>query len=53
MLYLLTNPQCPVQLVTAGKVSLTKSAGWALIQQRKQFIRRPEARPHMIFIHDY
>ncbi|MGD0498398.1 MAG: alpha-glucan family phosphorylase [Bryobacteraceae bacterium] len=53
LLRILTNPQRPVQLIIAGKAHPEDRAGQALIQQWTQFIRRPEARPHAIFLSDY
>ncbi len=53
LLRLLTNPQRPVQLIMAGKAHPADLEGQALIQQWMQFIRRPEARPHVIFLSDY
>ena len=53
LLRLLTNPQRPVQLIMAGKAHPKDQAGHALIQQWIQFIRRPEVRPHAIFLGDY
>ena len=53
LLRLLTNPQRPVQLIMAGKAHPADMAGQALIQQWMQFIRRPEARRHVIFLSDY
>jgi starch phosphorylase len=53
LLRLLTNPQRPVQLVIAGKAHPADQAGQSLIQQWTQFIRRPEARSHVIFLSDY
>ncbi|MGB8331566.1 MAG: alpha-glucan family phosphorylase, partial [Polyangiales bacterium] len=53
LLRLLTNPQRPVQLIMAGKAHPADQAGQALIQQWTQFIRRPEVRPHAIFLSDY
>jgi len=50
---LLTNAQRPVQLLMAGKAHPADQAGQALIQQWTQFIRRPEIRPHAIFLSDY
>ncbi len=49
----MTNPQRPVQLVIAGKAHPADEAGQALIRQWTQFIRRPEARRHVIFFSDY
>jgi len=53
LLHLLTNPQCPVQLIMAGKAHPADQAGKDLIQQWLHFIRRPEVRPHVIFLGDY
>ncbi len=53
LLRLLTNPERPVQLILAGKAHPADQAGQALIQQWTQFIRRPEVRPHVIFLGDY
>ena len=53
LLRLLTNPQRPVQLIMAGKAHPADQAGQALIQQWMHFIRRPEVRPHVIFLSDY
>jgi starch phosphorylase len=53
LLRLLTNPERPVQLVLAGKAHPADAAGQALIQEWIRFIRRPEARPHVIFLSDY
>jgi starch phosphorylase len=53
LLRLLTNPQRPVQLVLAGKAHPADQAGQALIREWTHFIRRPEVRPHVIFLSDY
>jgi starch phosphorylase len=53
LLRLLTNPQRPVQLIMAGKAHPADQAGKDLIQQWLHFIRRPEVRPHVIFLSDY
>ena len=53
LLRLLTNSQCPVQLIIAGKAHPEDDAGKALIRQWVQFIRRSETRPHAIFLSDY
>jgi starch phosphorylase len=53
LLRLLSNPQRPVQLIIAGKAHPEDRAGQALIRQWIQFIRRPEARRHVIFLSDY
>ncbi|MGO9306793.1 MAG: alpha-glucan family phosphorylase [Candidatus Korobacteraceae bacterium] len=53
LLRLLTNAQRPVQLILAGKAHPADLPGQALIHEWMDFIRRPEARPHVIFISDY
>jgi starch phosphorylase len=53
LLRLLTNPQRPVQLILAGKAHPADQAGQALLRQWIQFIRRSEARRHVIFLSDY
>jgi starch phosphorylase len=53
LLRLLTNPQRPVQLIMAGKAHPADHAGQALIQEWIHFIRRSEARSHVIFLSDY
>lgn len=53
LLRLLTDPQRPVQLIIAGKAHPADLAGQELIRQWIHFIRRPEARAHVIFLSDY
>jgi len=53
LLRLLTNPQQPVQLILAGKAHPADQAGQDLILEWTHFIRRPEVRPHVIFLSDY
>jgi starch phosphorylase len=53
LLRLLTNPEYPVQLILAGKAHPADQAGRALIREWIHFIRRPEVRPHVIFLSDY
>ncbi len=53
LLRLLTNSQRPVQLILAGKAHPADQAGQALIREWIHFIRRPEVRPHVIFLSDY
>lgn len=53
LLRLLTDPERPVQLILAGKAHPADRAGQALIQQWMHFIRRSEARAHVIFLSDY
>jgi starch phosphorylase len=53
LLRLLTNPDRPVQLILAGKAHPADQAGQDLIREWINFIRRPEVRPHVIFLSDY
>jgi starch phosphorylase len=53
LLHLLTNPQRPMQLILAGKAHPADQAGQALIREWTHLIRRPEVRPHVIFLSDY
>jgi starch phosphorylase len=53
LLRILTNPQRPVQLIIAGKAHPADQAGQNLIRDWMHFIRRPETRPHAIFLSDY
>ncbi len=53
LLRILTNSQRPVQLIIAGKAHPADQSGQALIQEWVQFIRRPETRPHAVFLSDY
>jgi len=53
LLRLLANPERPAQLIIAGKAHPADQAGLALIQDWIHFIRRPEVRPHVIFLSDY
>jgi starch phosphorylase len=53
LLRLLANPQRPVQLIIAGKAHPADQPGQAMIREWIRFIRRPEVRPHVIFLADY
>jgi starch phosphorylase len=53
LLRLLSNPQCPVQLIIAGKAHPADLVGQALIQNWIRFIRQASVRPHAIFLSDY
>jgi starch phosphorylase len=53
LLRLLSDPHRPVQLIMAGKAHPADGAGQALIQQWMHFIRRLDARAHVIFLSDY
>jgi glycogen phosphorylase len=53
LLRLLSNSERPVQLIIAGKAHPADQPGQALIKEWVNFIRRPETRPHIIFLSDY
>jgi starch phosphorylase len=53
LLRLLTNSQRPVQIIVAGKAHPADQAGQGLVQEWVRFCRRPEARPHAMFLSDY
>ncbi len=53
LLRILTNSRFPVQLVLAGKAHPHDLAAQAMIRQWFQFMRRPEARAHVVFLADY
>ncbi len=53
LLRLLTDRQRPVQLIIAGKAHPADGAGQDMVRAWIQFIRRPEARPHVVFLSDY
>jgi starch phosphorylase len=53
LLRILANPERPVQLIIAGKAHPEDQAGQDLIHEWINFIRRPETRPHIIFLSDY
>jgi starch phosphorylase len=53
LLRLLADPRRPVQLIIAGKAHPADQAGQALIREWIRFIRRSEARQHVIFLGDY
>ncbi|MCZ7626862.1 MAG: DUF3417 domain-containing protein [Candidatus Methylomirabilota bacterium] len=53
LLRLLADPQRPVQLIIAGKAHPADLAGQAMIREWIRFIRRPDVRPHVIFLSDY
>jgi glycogen phosphorylase len=53
LLNILSNTQCPVQLIIAGKAHPEDIAGQKLIQDWIHFIRQPEVRKHAVFLSDY
>ena len=52
-LRILTDPQRPVQLIIAGKAHPADDSGQTMIREWTHFIRRTEARGHVIFLSDY
>lgn len=52
LLRILTNKDHPVQLIIAGKAHPEDNIGHALIKRWMNFISRPEARAHVIFLSD-
>jgi starch phosphorylase len=53
LLRILTDPKRPVQLIIAGKAHPADYPGQAMIREWSRFIRRPEARKHVVFLSDY
>ena len=53
LLRLLTTRSARCSCIMAGKAHPADQAGQALIREWTQFIRRPEARAHVIFLDDY
>lgn len=53
LLRILTNLDRPVQLLMAGKAHPADQPGKELIHQWIQFMQRPEARNHVVFLTDY
>ncbi len=53
LLRILTHTERPVQLIIAGKAHPLDMGGHALIKQWIKFVKRPEVRPHVIFLSDY
>ena len=50
---ILTNRQCPVQLVVAGKAHPQDHSGQAMIKQWSDFISRSDVCPSVVFLNDY
>jgi len=50
---ILTNSSRPVQLILAGKAHPQDFAGQAMVQRWVRFARRPDVRPHAVFLSDY
>jgi starch phosphorylase len=53
LLRILCNREKPVQLVLAGKAHPRDIEAQDLIRQWMNFVGRPEARPHVVFLSDY
>jgi glycogen phosphorylase len=50
---MLTHRERPVQLILAGKAHPQDQEGQAMVQQWVSFVRRPDIRPHAVFLADY
>ena len=50
---ILTNSSRPVQLILAGKAHPQDQQGQAMVRQWVNFVRRPDIRPHAVFLSDY
>ena len=50
---ILTNSQCPVQLVIAGKAPPSDEGGKSLIREWNQFIQQHNLYKHVVFLSDY
>jgi len=53
LLRILTNAHRPVQLILAGKAHPRDAVGQAILRRWIEFINRPEARAHAVFLADY
>jgi starch phosphorylase len=53
LLRILKNERRPVQLVIAGKAHPDDRSGQEMIAEWIRFVRRPEARGHVVFVPDY
>ncbi|HLX12819.1 MAG TPA: alpha-glucan family phosphorylase, partial [Bacteroidota bacterium] len=53
LLKILTNKECPVQIIIAGKAHPKDTPGKELIRQIIHFERSPEIRRRMVFLEDY
>jgi starch phosphorylase len=53
LLRILNDSERPVQLIIAGKAHPADWAGQTMIRAWTDFVRRPEARKHVIFLSDY
>ena len=50
---LLMNPERPVQLIIAGKAHPQDETGKRLVREWFDFVNRPQARAHAVFLEDY
>jgi starch phosphorylase len=50
---LLCHPQRSIQLIIAGKAHPRDEEGKTMIKSWSDFVRRPEVRPHVVFLADY
>jgi starch phosphorylase len=53
LLRIASNPQRPVQFIIAGKAHPGDGYGLDMVHQWVQFVRRPDVRPHIVYLSDY
>ncbi len=53
LLRIASNPRRPVQFIIAGKAHPGDADGLAMVHQWVQFVRRPEAQQHVVYLSDY
>jgi glycogen phosphorylase len=53
LLRIASNPQRPVQFIIAGKAHPGDGYGLAMVHEWVQFVRRPDVRPHVVYLSDY
>ncbi|MGD0461895.1 MAG: alpha-glucan family phosphorylase [Tepidisphaeraceae bacterium] len=53
LLRLVSDSRRPVQLIVAGKAHPGDDTGQAMVREWIHFVRRPEVRPHVVFLSDY
>jgi glycogen phosphorylase len=53
LIRLLSSAQRPVQLIVAGKAHPADEPGQTLVREWVQFVRRPDVRPHAVFLADH
>ncbi len=53
LLRLLTNRDCPVQIIVAGKAHPQDEEGKQFVREWVEFVQRPEVRTRAVFLEDY